>query len=611
VGLFCAACTLGVFGVGVGIFGVFGMTGCAGQSSPAGPPTGDFALAAAADAIKLSPGDAKAASFVVTNRGAPAAGQTIAFAIVQGAGAGAQGATLAATSAVSDAAGMAAVAVRAGLSTTFQVQATLGTASAEIAVIVETGTAGSVLVAPFFAPSSTAAATATALAVRFYDQTSCGELNLAHPPTPARDVADLALGGTALYDFVNTGTVSAAVGQALVTTGTATAVLAQGCVDIPGSSLLADSTVEVALPLYDAIPNPVGTFAVTSTLSFQPPLAAAAALEAPWADLSDCPLDPAQLWLDCTIDALSGSSSNDPLDCTPSIFPGGEGALGDALTAQRGLLLVDDSGAATGCRGAKAGSGAESLDAIALGLFGSPTPPALLALPAIAADAAALLDAVTLQSVLTIGPSEVAGEYLATHTLATAMFGPPAGAGTVTLATLGLPILTATTTASDGNGLLVIANHGFTLRLGTAARAAFGPLSLVPRGLPPTADALVPALFALAQSADGTASGCAALDAALCPMVSESAGCLLAACTAGLAALAANLDSAFDGADGSGLDLTLSGSAPLFDTHGDGTASVLGSIGINPTQVGVWSVDLRTALGRVQTTASLSGVRSR
>lgn len=588
------------------------MTSCAGQSAPVGPPTGNFALAAAADAIKLSPGDAKTASFVVTNRGVPAAGQTVGFAIVPaGVGAGAQGATLAATSAVSDASGMATVGVRAGLMTTFQVQATLGTASAEIAVIVETGTAGSVLVAPFFAPSSTAAATATGLTVRFYDQTSCEELNLAHPPTPARDIANLAPGGTALYDFVNTGTVSAAVGQALDMTGTATTVLARGCVDIPGSSLLADSTVEVALPLYDATPNPIGTFAVTSTLSFQPPLAAAAALAAPWADLSDCPLDPAQLWLDCTVDALSGSSTNDPLDCSPSIFPGAEGPLGDALTAQRGLPLVDDSGATTGCRGAKAGSGAESLDAIALGLFGSPTPPELLALPAIAADAAAILDAVTLQSVLTIGPSEVAGDYLVTHTLSTAVFGPPAGAGAVTLATLGLPTLTAYTTASDGDGLLTIGKHGFTLRLGTAARAAFGPLSLVPRGLPATANALVPALFALARSADGTASGCAALDAAVCEAVSEPTGCLLTACAAGLAALAAKLDDAFDGADGAGLDLYLSGSAPLFDTHGDGTASVLGSTGINPTQVGLWSVDLRTALGRVQSTASLSGVRSR
>lgn len=585
------------------------LLGCAG-GSPASHEPGDFVLAAVADTILLSPGEAGTARVSLTDRGKPAAGQTVGFAIVDGAGAGAQGATLAAASAVTDAAGTATVGVRAGLATTsLRIQATIGSASAEVAVIVETGTVGGVMVAPFFAPSSTAAAATTGLAVRFFDQMSCRDLDLAHPPDPARGVTSLAVGGTAFYDFVNTGDLSAAIGQALYEHGTATTVLARGCVDIPGSSLLANSTVEVALPLYDATPDPVGTFAVTSTLSFQPPLAAAAALAAPWTDLSDCPLDPAQLWLDCTLDALSGSSAADPLDCVPSTVPGGEGALGDALAARRGVVLIDGTGAPTDCRSAQDGGGAESLDAIALGLFGSPTPPALLALPAIAAEASRLLDAVTLQSILTIQPSSVAGGYLVTHTLSSAVFGQPNGPGTVPLAPLGLPILTAYTTATASDGLLVIGNHGFTLRLGTAARSAFGPLSLVPRGLPATAAGLVPALFALAHSPDGAAIGCDALDATLCPAVSAPTGCLSAACASGLQALAAKLDGAFDGADGVGLDLTLSGSTPLYETHGDGLASKLGGSGIDPTQVGVWSVDLRTSLGRDLLTATLSGDR--
>jgi hypothetical protein len=585
------------------------LLGCAG-GSPASQQPGDFVLAAVKDTIALSPGEAGTASVFLTSRGKPAAGQTVGFAIVDGAGAGAQGATLAAASAVTDAAGTATVGVRAGLATaSLRIQATIGSASAEIAVIVETGTVGGVMVAPFFAPSSTAAAATTGLAVRFFDQMSCRDLDLAHPPDPARGVTSLAVGGTAFYDFVNTGDLSAAVGQALDVHGTATTVLARGCVDVPGSSLLANSTVEVALPLYDATPDPVGTFAVTSTLSFQPPLAAAAALAAPWNDLSDCPLDPAQLWLDCTLDALSGSTAADPLDCVPSTVSGGEGALGDALAARRGVVLVDGTGAPTDCRSAHDGGGAESLDAIALGLFGSPTPPALLALPAIAADASGLLDTVTLQSILTIQPSSVGGGYLVTHTLSSAVFGQPNGPGAVPLAPLGLPILTAYTTATANDGLLVIGNHGFTLRLGTAARSAFGPLSLVPRGLPATAAGLVPALFALAHSADGAAIGCAALDATLCPAVSAPAGCLSAACASGLQALVAKLDGAFDGADGVGLDLTLSGSTPLHETHGDGLASKLGGSGIDPAQVGVWSVDLRTSLGRDLLTATLNGDR--
>jgi hypothetical protein len=585
-------------------------SGCAGQSPPPNPQPGNFRLAAAAETVQLSPGEAGTVSFVLTDGVAPVGGETVGFAIVGGAGAGAQGATLAAASSVTDASGIATVGVRAGLATAFQIQATIAAASSEVAVIVETGMVGSVLVAPFFAPSSAAAKTTTGLAVLFFDEMSCSEIDLARPSNPARGVTSLAVGGTALYEFVNTGEMSAVIGQALSLHGTDKTVVAQGCVDIPGSSLLADSTVEVALPLTDATPDPVGTFAVTSTLSFQPPLAAATALRAPWTDLCDCPLDPAQLWLDCTIDALSGSTAADPLDCVPSTAAGGEGVLGDALGARRGVVLVDPTGAATGCRSARDAGGAESLDAIALGLFGSPTPPALLALPSIAAEAGALLDAVTLQSVLTIAPSSVAGGYLVTHTLTSAVFGAPNGPGVVGLAQLGLPILTAYATATANDGLLVIGNQGFTLRLGAAARSAFGPLSLVPRGLPGNARNLVPALFSLAHPARGMTVGCAALDDTLCPAVGETTGCLLAACSAGLQALAAKLDGAFDGADGVGLDLYLSGSTPLFETHGDGLASVLGSSGIDPAQVGAWSVDLRTGLGRALLTAAFTGDRT-
>src|SRR4029079_4370380 len=49
---------------------------------------------------------------------------------------------------------------------------------------------------------------------------------------------------------------------------------------------------------------------------------------APGRDLSDCPLDPAQLLLDCIIDALSPETAADPLDCRPNPAPGGEGTLG-------------------------------------------------------------------------------------------------------------------------------------------------------------------------------------------------------------------------------------------------------------------------------------------
>jgi hypothetical protein len=179
------------------------------------------------------------------------------------------------------------------------------------------------------------------------------------------------------------------------------------------------------------------------------------------------------------------------------------------------------------------------------------------------------------------------------------------------LSPLGSPILTAYTTATTSDGQLIIGRHGFTLRLGTAARAAFGPLALENRKLPGDAAGLVARLADLARSADGGATGCDAMDGALCPLVGRSPGCLAAACTAGLPALAARLDDAFDAADGAGLDLYLEGSAPLVDSRLNGIADHLGSSGPNMSPLAVWSADLRTALGRSILSASFDGSRCR
>ena len=64
----------------------------------------------------------------------------------------------------------------------------------------------------------------------------------------------------------------------------------------------------VRLPLAVTAPDPSGTYRADLHLLFSPSFPGAADLAAPWRDLSDCPLDPAQMWLDCTIDALSTSA---------------------------------------------------------------------------------------------------------------------------------------------------------------------------------------------------------------------------------------------------------------------------------------------------------------
>jgi hypothetical protein len=578
--------------------------GCSGSGGAPAPPT--FTLTAAnTEPIELSPNAQATLTFTLTDSGRPVAGQTVSFTTI-GASSndGAQGATVAEPSGVTGADGGVTVSVRAGLAD-FRVEAQIGTAKADVTVIVATGPTGTVLVAPFLAPSSSPLPAGTTIQILLYDARACADLNLAQPTDDVREAVTLDdLASTASFGLVGTTVVSAAVARAL----SGDALVASGCVDIPGSSLLADEAVEVALPLTDWSPDPVGSYTVTSTLTFAPPLAAAATLAAPWADLSDCPLDPAQLWLDCTVDALSPATSADPLDCVPSTVPGGEGPLGDAIAALRGVPLTDGAGEPTGCRSARDAAGDASVDARVSGLFGSPTPATLVALPEIAADAASILDSVQLVSQLTIAPSGTAGTYAVTHLLTTAGFGPSLQVQ-VALASLGLPTLQAYTTATVSDDVLTIGSHGFTLRLGTTARAAFGPLSLAPRGLPTDVPSFVSALFALARSPGGTASGCAALDGIVCPAAGQPAGCLMSACSSGLGALAGELDGAFAAADGTGLDLWLSGTAPLIEISG-GQADRLGANGTGSSAAASWSATLRTSLGSAQPMASFEGKRN-
>src|SRR4051812_16548801 len=371
------------------ILGATVAAGCSGGGADVG--TGDFALTSTAtmQPLELSPNAQVTLTFILTDGGRPVPGQTVSFTTIGSSTAGAQGATVATPSGVTGADGSVSVSVRAGLAD-FRVEAQIGAATADVTIIVATGPTGTLLVAPFMAPSSSPLPPGATIDVLLYDPTSiyhpvsCADLDLDAPAASVRAAVTLpGLDTPARFDVVSTMVVSAAVGRAYA----GGALVASGCVDIPGSSVLADQTVEVRLPLTDWSPDPVGTYTVTSTLKFAPPLPAAAAVAAPWTDLCDCPLDPAQLWLDCTIDALSPATSADPLDCVPSTAPGGEGSLGDAIAALRGVRLTDGAGGSPRCRSAPDAAGNESPDAPAPGLFGGPTPAQPVAVPALPADA--------------------------------------------------------------------------------------------------------------------------------------------------------------------------------------------------------------------------------
>jgi hypothetical protein len=577
--------------------------GCAG-GEPGTAPTGDRVFVATPTEIQVAPGETGSAQFVLTSGGVPIAAQPVTFEILEVAGSEGKGATLGQASASTDGSGVATVHVTAGEETVFRVVASAGSLQAELVVFVAVSS-GSVMIAPFFTPNSSALSRTLSIEVQLFDRTSCADINLAKPQMDGRnDKRSLPpSGGTARFDNVSTTQTCAVVGRALSGPG----AVATGCVDVLGQSLVPNGIVQVALPLRDTSPDPVGSYTLSWPLQFAPPLAAEAAIASVWRDLGDCPLDPAQLLLDCTIDALSPATVTDPLDCVPSVVAGGEGPLGDALIARRGTPIVDLAGMVTSCRAARDGAGAPSLDAIAMGLFGAPTPALVVALPAIGADAGHVLDRVDLTSSLVVRSTGHPDEYVVTHVLTGARF----GSEVVTLASLALPALTAYTTATTRDGLLVVADHGFSLRLGRVGRAGFGLSALKPRLPEPyTSDAsgLIKALADLSR-ADG-ASGCAALDHVLCPAAGSAEQCLATACPAGLSALVARLDAVFDAADGQGLDLYLAGSAPLIDMHGDGIAHQLGSNLNEPSAIASWAVDLRTATGAARLTTSFTGART-
>jgi len=158
---------------------------------------------------------------------------------------------------------------------------------------------------------------------------------------------------------------------------------------------------------------------------------------------------------------------------------------------------------------------------------------------------------------------------------------------------------------------LQIPSHGFTWRLGTAARTALGQANLVARGAPPTPAAFVSALFALARHADGGSfvTGCSALDATICADVGEGRGCMARACSDGLGTLARRLDAGFGQLDGDDLDLLLAGSALLADTDNDRKAEAIGRPARSGEGVGQWSAELRTRAGVTSSSSSWTAER--
>jgi hypothetical protein len=576
--------------------------GCGGSDAP--PPTPvepPLRLTATPDSVAIQPSQSKDVAYrLTTQEGKPVPGRVIQFSIVDDPGTPgdeAAGATLSFDRAVSDSDGVVTLQIIAGPTPTmFRVRASAPRApEVEVTVFVTTATLAPVELVPLLVDPPVPGQELTTVRLYVLDGDGCAGVRSDNLPTSGPFVRTIPSDSTALFSTVFTEQAHQLVALGLDAAGVARA---SGCVDLAGSLLLVDVPLRVVIPLHLFRPSPEGRYEVSSELQL-PGLMSAALVTDAWKEPGQCPLDPARLWLDCTIDALA-SSDSDPLDCHPDE---NEGELGNKLLARRGVPLAMPPMAR--CRDKLDAGGHPSLEALAAALFPSPAPPLVQGLPSLSEEAGRLLDTLKLRSILTIEPTSTPDHHQIDHRLVAAGF-PSALPGTIDLVGIGAPALEARfVSGTVHESELALGTHAFTLRLGSTARLAFARASLVPRGGPVDAAEFVTALYGLASRNDnGTIlTGCAALDALLCADVGERRGCLATACTDGLTTLRQRLDAGFVAMDGDDLDFVLGGTGTIFDSDGDGVADGLSA--------GIWSGEVRGRGGPSVVTGNWTAARAR
>jgi hypothetical protein len=570
---------------------------------PVAPTIEPASIEATSDTVAMGPGESRQLVFYLRgSQGEAVPGAVMYFSILDNADTpGSGGAQLSFSSALTDDDGMVTLQVIAGkLAATqkpleFKVEASAGTASPlDIPIFVTTVARASVEILPVFPDRPPTDNSATTTNIYFYDDTSCASVSLDHPALPLRGVRPLPLGDPpATFTSVVTNGVHAVLGLAV---NANQKVVAKGCSNLLGDSLSSEQPMRIQLPLSWIYPSPVGSFRAVSKFPFATPLPGTVSVQNTWQDLSDDGCDPARLWLDCTIDALSGESAEDPLDCQP--VPGAEGPLGDLLAARRATP-------------GKSGTCADpSLDAKVLALFPAASLGAI-DLPNLPTELGQALTSLTIESTLTVTATGPKNSFNVDHDL-TAIDLPGATVhSSIPMTALAPPVheaafVSGVTEAGKLKIGTAASPHGFTLELGSAARSTFATSSLKTRlGVTSVSvSAFIQAMVNLATRDEGgtTLRGCEALDSLLCAEVGQAPGCVGAACRDGVAALIRRLDTSFAALDGPDLDFFLSGDAPMVDRDGDGSADALGggTSGLPssvPVAPGLWSASFRSRSG--------------
>jgi hypothetical protein len=560
---------------------------CGGEppAIPDAGPSQQYVIRHSEESVAVAPnGSRQLLFYLVDDRNRPVANQVLQFQIADPMLA--RGATLSIDRGVTDARGLVSLQVIGGLMTRFWLRVSAEHAKRlDIMVVVDPGRFGPVEVAPTLVGG--AAESVASIQLYFGPGAACAGVELSRPPSDMVPMRTVLPGQVQRYSTVAMDSGHAIVGQGLDAAGV---VLVDGCVDLSGSAILQDGLVRVVLPLSRTPISPVGRYRVTSQLQLGPtPPKAVTALSETWSQIAACSSDPGRLWLDCTIDGLSPESTHDPLDCVPS---GADDAAFDRkLAARRGLPITGTPR----CRQMQDAAGEVSLETRIEGMFSSQNPLLRMNLEGIAREASTLLSEIGVQSSFTVVATSRPDRFQLDHELDALELGEIGAKVPVDLWSLGLPLRTARLVpAVTMMGDIALEQHGFTIRLGSAARLALEKGILARRGYPAETAAFVTSVFAGATYVDRgtTYKGCPALAALVCPLVGAADGCLVTACQAGVAALGRRLGAVFAGLNGSGLDLFLEGTAPLIERDGDGRADSFGWL-LPSSYPGVWSGSLR------------------
>ncbi len=404
----------------------------------------------------------------------------------------------------------------------------------------------------------------------------CDQLNPDFPPDTVFSIKSLpGFGGTARFPAVSALEPYTILAWAeVVERGTPVAV---GCITLGAQQILPTPVVSVEVVVEDRALVMPDTALLESVLDLAP--VADEASDEAWAVLA-CPLGPGQLLLDRVVIAAGEPLATD-------------------VASLRGVL---DEG--TGCRSAEDSEGGLSLDSlVAAAVASSGSFPVNDELEDVVAMRRAIAKSVRLRSELSAGASGVAS-----HRLRTARFGTESASLSVDLTSSARPILAQTEVpvAVDG-ATMTIAAHSFTARLGPASRAAFVALGLAPASLVDDADALGSALVASVEA--DALSGCDAMGAIVCDAIAAPANCIADACTAATAALDAELDAWWQVFADDGLDLTLSGTATLYDFDNDLHVDSVGADNAGPP-LGIWAATVTTTAGPIDTTGTLASQTS-